>query len=255
MKYKNEKKDPLTRTLTREKDKISKNVPLDLGIVLENTSQEWVSNLPSDASRLEQLKRLRARALICVLTNSGLRVGDIVLLTKSWRYHDIDSSGSVEIVTAMSGIKTFCHFSESTLRYLDEYLEARDDISPWLFIQHGKYGTNTATNPSYYSRENSNSKGLRKRYGAPISTLTVSNIVRSIVDLAGYSKDDNITPQSIRHWLAKYLINNNVPLEKIQNALGHSSLDSLKEMYTPPSSQEQAIKCIENRNSKSKNGL
>jgi len=240
---------------TRKSRKIKRDVglkalavPSDLGQVLMQISQTWVVELTGNASRPEKLKRLRARALVSAFADSGLRVSDLVRLTKEWRYTKIDPSGSVAVDTIKSGTKAQCHFSEQTLFFIDEYIALRDDSSPWLFIQHGKHGTNTATNQADYSRENSNSNDLRRGYGAPISTFTVWKIIRTVADLAGYDRKkgtDYVSTHAIRHWLAQFMRDNDVPLIQIQEALGHSTLEITRAIYAPHSTQKQAINCID----------
>jgi integrase len=217
-------------------------------------SQAWVAELPGISPRVEKLKRLRARALVSLLADSGLRVSDIIRLTKDWRYTKIDPTGSVAVDTVKSGTKAQCHFSDQTLFFVDEYLDFRNDSSPWLFIQHGKHGTNTATNQADYARESSNSNDLRRGYGVPITSLTVWRIIRTVADLAGYDRKkgtDYVSTHAVRHWLAQYMRDNDVPLIQIQEALGHSSLEITRAIYAPHSTQRMAIKCIDNLHSTS----
>jgi len=166
-------------------------VPKDLGIVLRATTQQWVSDLPEGCTRLERLKRLRSRALVYVLTDSGLRASDLINLTVNWRNTLISPEGASSIDTIKSGSVARCCFSELTLQYVDEYLSFRSDESPWLFIQHGKTGVVKPTNMARYSRVNTNTHDLRRGYGAPITTLTVWRIVRAVADIAGYDRKKN----------------------------------------------------------------
>ena len=62
------------------------------------------------------------------------------------------------------------------------------------------------------------------RYGNPLSTQAVRNLIRKYANLAGLSR--RITPHSFRHTFATLLLEEGVDLRFIQEYLGHSSIST-----------------------------
>ena len=65
---------------------------------------------------------------------------------------------------------------------------------------------------------------LVNKFGEPLSTQAVRNIVKKYVSLAGIER--NITPHSFRHTFASLLLEEGVDLRYIQEFLGHSSIST-----------------------------
>ena len=65
---------------------------------------------------------------------------------------------------------------------------------------------------------------LVNKFGDPLSTQAVRNIVKKYVSLAGIER--NITPHSFRHTFASLLLEEGVDLRYIQEFLGHSSIST-----------------------------
>ncbi|MHB8089016.1 MAG: tyrosine-type recombinase/integrase, partial [Anaerolineaceae bacterium] len=55
---------------------------------------------------------------------------------------------------------------------------------------------------------------------------------------------DYVSTHAVRHWLAQYMRDNNVPLTEIQEALGHSNLEITRAIYAPDSNQSLAMNLI-----------
>ncbi|MCX6054206.1 MAG: site-specific integrase [Chloroflexi bacterium] len=65
---------------------------------------------------------------------------------------------------------------------------------------------------------------------------TVWRIVRSVASAAGYKQEDVdrfTSPHALRHWFAQNLRDDLVPLDVIQAGLGHSNLETTREIYAP----------------------
>lgn len=62
------------------------------------------------------------------------------------------------------------------------------------------------------------------KFGNPLSTQAVRNIVDKYVLLAGIKR--RITPHSFRHTFATFLLEEGVDLKFIQEFLGHSSIST-----------------------------
>ena len=80
---------------------------------------------------------------------------------------------------------------------------------------------------------------LRKGKSKTISTKTVYNIVKNYLKII--SKDDRLSPHSLRHTFATHMLNNGADLIAIKKLLGHSSLSSTQ-IYTHL--QEEKLKKI-----------
>ncbi len=65
---------------------------------------------------------------------------------------------------------------------------------------------------------------LVNKFGDPLSTQAVRNIVKKYVSLAGIER--NITPHSFRHTFASLLLEEGIDLRYIQEFLGHSSIST-----------------------------
>jgi site-specific recombinase XerD len=120
-----------------------------------------------------------------------------------------------------------------TLQVVDEYLEARDDHSPWILIQHGKSNRRRNNSPSFF-------KNAKRGYGARLSSTSAWRIVQEVAALSGLDREKYFTsPHAFRHWHAKTLIENGVSLENIQAVLGHSTPATTRIIYAPEPDKRQ----------------
>jgi integrase len=227
-------------------------VPDDFGEVMFSVANQLVSDLGNSdtASRSAKLETLRAKSLIHVLMTTGLRVSDVVTLTKN----DIElakaSNGNMQVTTKKSGSTAFCYLDDSVFSSIEAYLLERKDKSPWLFIQHGRTGKRRDGIPGNYSRLTTDGK-LRRGYGAPITPQMVWRIVNAVSRAAGYDHTKNdqfVSPHALRHWLAQSLRNAQVPLNDIQAVLGHTSVETTRKIYAPSPNLKPVVAAIKQMN-------
>jgi len=227
-------------------------VPDNFGEIMFSVANQLVSDLGKNhvAPRLAKLEALRAKSLIHVLMTTGLRISDVVTLTRN----DIEtakaSNGNMQVITKKSGSTAFCYLDDSVFSSIEAYLLERTDKSPWLFIQHGRTGKRRDGIPGNYSRSTTEGK-LRRGYGAPITTQMVWRIVYSISRAAGYDKAKDgqfVSSHALRHWLAQTLRNAQVPLNDIQAVLGHTSVETTRKIYAPSPNMKPVVEAIKQMN-------
>jgi site-specific recombinase XerD len=159
-------------------------------------------------SKAPALVRLRDRAILELFFSTGLRVSELADLKIENVNLDRD-----EFTVRGKGDKTRVVFlSHQAKHFLKEYLDARDDASPFLFVRHDR------------------AVGLKK--GASASALTprsIERLVHRYSVLAGIPK--RVTPHTLRHSFATDLLMNGADIRSVQAMLGHSSITTTQ-IYT-----------------------
>lgn len=150
----------------------------------------------------------RDKALISLLFSGGLRVSEIVKLNR-----DHANLKRQEFTIRGKGSKDRPIFiSQQAAEDIGNYLEARQDNLPPLFLNHSRQ--TTPTNSGDYRR---------------LSTRSVQRIVSHYARLAGITK--RVTPHTMRHSFATNLLINGADLRSVQELLGHSNI-STTQIYT-----------------------
>lgn len=179
-------------------------------------SDEVARLLESPLSGLKGRPRigdLRDRAILEVLFSAGLRVSELIKLRRDDINLKNKKNGTVEFTVRGKGKKLRVVFlSESAARHLAEYLNRRDDVSPWMFVRMDK-----AANASSAKDE------------APMTPRSVERLVGKYARLAGIAK--KVTPHTLRHTFATDLLSNDADIRSVQAMLGHSSITTTQ-VYT-----------------------
>ena len=164
-------------------------------------------------SEKNDLIRLRDRAILETLFSTGLRVSELVNLTKE----NVNIERGEFSITGKGGKTRVVFLSDSAKSWLNEYLKKRHDNSNVLFIRHG-----TA------QREAS---GIEEEFDdfAHLTSRTIQRIVRKYAVRAGITKP--VTVHSMRHSFATDLLRSGADLRSVQALLGHSSV-STTQIYT-----------------------
>lgn len=151
---------------------------------------------------------LRDRAIIELLFSSGLRVSELVNLNR-----DHVNTKRREFMVRGKGQKDRPVFiSETAALHVNEYLKARFDNLPPLFLS--------------YSRNNISSRtGDYRR----LTSRSIQRIVSQYARLAGITK--HVSPHTMRHSFATDLLMNGADLRSVQSMLGHSNI-STTQVYT-----------------------
>ena len=137
---------------------------------------------------------LRDLAIIDMLASTGMRVGEMVLLNRE----DIDFNERECVVFGKGDKERIVYFDARTKIHLQNYLNTRSDDNPALFVS------------------------LQK----PYKRLQISGIE---VRLRQYGKKLGITkvhPHKFRRTLATMAIDKGMPIEQLQQLLGHRRIDT-----------------------------
>lgn len=161
-----------------------------------------------DVIPLDSEKGLRDRAIIELLFSSGLRVSELANLNR-----DHVNTKRREFMVRGKGQKDRPVFiSKAAADRVDDYLSARMDNLPPLFLSYSR--NNSTTTSGDYRR---------------LSTRSVQRIINKYARLAGITK--HVSPHTMRHSFATDLLMNGADLRSVQSMLGHSNI-STTQVYT-----------------------
>ncbi len=158
--------------------------------------------------RRRELERLRNRALLYALADSGARVSEVLRLTADHvRGARLNAQGVWHARVrgkgrGRYGREVVLRFTRPTLEAMCEYLEARADPGATaLFVSHAR------TRP--------------KHRGRPLSANAVWRMIRRTARALGLP---HIHPHDFRHWRATQMLAKGVPIDQVQRFLNHRSI-------------------------------
>lgn len=152
---------------------------------------------------------LRDRAILELLFSSGLRVSELVGLNR-----DHINLERREFMVRGKGSKDRPVFvSKSAAEKIGEYLDARKDSLPALFLSYSKNSGATTTSGNYRR----------------LSARSVQRMIQRYAQLAGITK--HVSPHTMRHSFATDLLMNGADIRSVQGMLGHSDI-STTQVYT-----------------------
>ncbi len=152
---------------------------------------------------------LRDRAIIELLYSGGLRVSELIGLNR-----DSVNLERREFMVRGKGNKDRPIFiDESAAERVRDYLEARTDSLPALFLNNSR-NTSTVTTSGDYRR---------------LTPRSVERIVQKYARAAGITK--HVSPHTLRHSFATDLLMNGADLRSVQALLGHSNI-ATTQIYT-----------------------
>lgn len=163
-----------------------------------------IDNIPLDSEQ-----GLRDRAIIELLFSSGLRVSELVNLNR-----DHINLKRREFMVRGKGQKDRPVFvSQHAAEHVNNYLQARQDSLPALFLSYSKRSTKPTMSGDYRR----------------LSARSIQRMVSHYARLAGITK--HVSPHTMRHSFATDLLMNGADLRSVQSLLGHSSI-STTQVYT-----------------------
>ena len=152
---------------------------------------------------------LRDRAIIKLLFSGGLRVSELCNLNR-----DSINLARREFMVRGKGKKDRPIFiDQTTADHLEEYLSARSDTLPALFL-------NNSSNQNI-----PDTSGDFRR----LSPRSIERIIQKYARLAGITK--HVTPHTLRHSFATDLLMNGADLRSVQSLLGHANI-ATTQIYT-----------------------
>lgn len=163
-----------------------------------------IDNIPLDSEQ-----GLRDRAIIELLFSSGLRVSELVNLNR-----DHINLKRREFMVRGKGQKDRPVFvSQHAAEQVENYLQARQDNLPALFLSYSRRSTKPTMSGDYRR----------------LSARSIQRMISHYARLAGITK--HVSPHTMRHSFATDLLMNGADLRSVQSLLGHSSI-STTQVYT-----------------------
>lgn len=136
----------------------------------------------------------RDLALIDMLASTGMRVGELVLLNSD----DINFEERECVVFGKGSKERMVYFDARTKIHLQNYLQERTDDNPALFVS------------------------LR----APHERLQICGVERRLRELGKKLDIEKVHPHKFRRTLATMAIDKGMPIEQLQQLLGHKRIDT-----------------------------
>ncbi|MDE0198171.1 MAG: tyrosine-type recombinase/integrase [Caldilineaceae bacterium] len=172
--------------------------------MLVTAARETVLRRPDDPRA--RLAKLRDIAIVETLRCTGLRVGELVSLTRKQLE---DQDRAVWVVGKGNKVRRV-YFDERSWDAIHHYLQARQSFD-------GATGRPLSDLPVFARHDKkSGSKVL------PLSTQSIQNTIRRLAEGAGLGAK-GITPHALRHFFATRIYQTTHDLAVTQTALGHAS--------------------------------
>ena len=142
----------------------------------------------------DNCEELRDLALIDILTSTGMRIGELVLLNKE----DINFEERECIVFGKGSKERLVYFDVRTKIHLQNYLNSRTDTNKALFVS----------------------------LKSPYKRLTIGGIEVRLRQLGRKLGINKVHPHKFRRTLATMAIDKGMPVEQLQKLLGHQRIDT-----------------------------
>ena len=137
---------------------------------------------------------LRDLAMIDLLASTGMRVGEMVLLNRD----DIDFVERECVVLGKGDKERMVYFDARTKIHLQNYLRSRTDSNPALFVT----------------------------LNAPFNRLQINGIEKRLRTFGKNLGINRVHPHKFRRTLATMAIDKGMPIEQLQQLLGHKRIDT-----------------------------
>ena len=133
-------------------------------------------------------------AMIDLLASSGMRVGELVTLNRE----DINFNERECVVIGKGNKERLVYFDARTKIHLQNYLEGRTDENPALFVS----------------------------LKAPFDRLMIGGVETRLRELGKRLNIPKVHPHKFRRTLATTAIDKGMPIEQVQQLLGHQKIDT-----------------------------
>lgn len=137
---------------------------------------------------------LRDLALIDILASTGMRIGELVLLNRK----DINFEERECVVFGKGSKERMVYFDARTKIHLQEYLNSRTDANPALFVS----------------------------LKSPYDRMKIGGIEARLRGIGRNLGIENVHPHKFRRTLATMAIDKGMPIEQLQQLLGHKRIDT-----------------------------
>ena len=142
----------------------------------------------------DNCQELRDLAMIDMLASTGMRVGEMVRLNRA----DINFTERECVVFGKGDKERIVYFDARTKIHLQEYLESRTDDNDALFVS----------------------------LKAPHTRLTIGGVESRVREIGKRLEIEKVHPHKFRRTLATKAIDKGMPIEQLQQLLGHKRIDT-----------------------------
>ncbi len=162
--------------------------------------------LPAENDRYNRrLSLLRDRAFVHTLYATAARISEVICLNRAHVGHGRASHATI---TGKGSKPRTIHIRPYAQRAIQSYLVERTDANPALFVAHS-----------------------RNAQSARLSMMAAHNIVKKAVNALGL--DPALSAHDFRHYRATQLLREGMPLEVVQEYLGHADIATTRNIYAP----------------------
>lgn len=142
----------------------------------------------------DSCSEMRDLAMIDLLASTGMRVGELVLLNRD----DVDFTERECVVFGKGDKERMVYFDARTKLHLQAYLESRNDDNPALIVS----------------------------LKAPFNRLSIGGVETRLRELGKRLGVHKVHPHKFRRTLATMAIDKGMPIEQLQQLLGHKRIDT-----------------------------
>lgn len=139
-------------------------------------------------------ENIRDLSIIDLLSSSGMRIGEMVILNRE----DINFNERECVVMGKGNKERLVYFDARTKIHLQNYLESRTDTNPALFVS----------------------------LNVPYDRLTIGGVEKRLRELGRKLGIPKVHPHKFRRTLATTAIDKGMPIEQVQQLLGHQKIDT-----------------------------
>lgn len=201
----------LQRQLSRRKiDRNQAETVMDLDTARQAIPRivNYYDNLPLPLENdpyNRRLSLLRNRALVHTLYSTAARISEVVALNRS----NVDNGRANHASIMGKGNKPrTIHIRAYARKAIRAYLRERTDNNPALFVAHSRNARN-----------------------ARLSTTSAHNVVKQAVN--ALDLHETLSAHDFRHFRATQLLREGMPLEVVQEFLGHADISTTRSIYAP----------------------
>ena len=142
----------------------------------------------------DSCSEMRDLAMIDLLASTGMRVGEMVLLNRD----DVDFAERECVVFGKGDKERMVYFDARTKLHLQAYLNSRNDNNPALIVS----------------------------LKAPFNRLSIGGVETRLRELGKQLGVHKVHPHKFRRTLATMAIDKGMPIEQLQQLLGHKRIDT-----------------------------
>ncbi len=201
----------LSRQLARRQvERNQSETVIDLDVARQQIPRiiEYYDSLPLPPENDQYNRRLtllRNRAIVKTLYSTAARISEVVSLNRA----NVNNGRSPYATITGKGNKgRTLHFRRYALDAMVAYLSERTDSNPALFVSHSRNSQN-----------------------ARLTITTVHNAVKKAV--RAMELHDSLSAHDFRHYRATQLLRAGMPLEVVQEFLGHADVTTTRNIYAP----------------------